>query len=212
MAYLTKVEQQLEVVYEPGIPMDSRDEAEVQGADVQGEGVATDAVQGRDIPEFQRLGPILRDEETAEKVLIGEEQISATSSIEKLRKAAKFLKVSSSGSKKKIFVRIQEAHLSGLQMQALEAARQEYEAMDPKPRFEDAPKQPSAMERKMHEVTHLPFRSWCAFCVQSKSRGFYKHRSTGEDRANRTYPTVQVDFFTRRNGMAVLLMVDKWTK
>ena len=68
---MTKVEQQLEVVYEPGIPMDSRDEAEVQGADVQGEGVATDAVQGRDIPEFQRLGPILRDEETAEKVLIG---------------------------------------------------------------------------------------------------------------------------------------------
>ena len=64
----------------------------------------------------------------------------------------------------------------------------------------------------MHEVTRLPFRSWCAFCVQAKSRGFYKHRSTGEDRANRTYPTVQVDFFTMSNGMAVLLMVDEWTK
>ena len=97
-------------------------------------------------------------------------------------------------------------------MQSLEAARQEYEALDPKPRFENVPKQPSAMERKLHEVTHLPFRPWCAFCVQAKSRGHYKHKSTPEELAGRTHPTVQVDLFAMPNCMGVLLMVDVWTK
>ena len=73
------------------------------------------------------------------------------------------------------------------------------------------PKQPSAMERKMHEVTQYLVDPG-ANCVQAKSRGFYKHRSTGENRANRTYPTVQVDFFTMSTGMSVLLMADEWTK
>lgn len=134
------------------------------------------------------------------------------SSIDKLRNAAKYLKVSSSGSKQKIYTRIREAHLTALKMQSLEGARQEYEALDPKPRFENAPKQPSAMERKLHEVTHLPFRPWCAFCVQAKSRGHYKHKSTPEELAERTHPTVQVDLFAMPNCMGVLLMVDVWTK
>ena len=131
-------------------------------------------------------------------------RIMVSSSIDKLRRAARYLKVSSSGSKQKIFQKIREAYVTGLQMQALEAARQEYEAMDPKPRFQDAPKQPNAMERKLHEVTHLKFRSWCSFCVQAKSRGFYKHRSTGEEKANRSFLTIQVDLFTMGSGMNIL--------
>ena len=32
------------------------------------------------------------------------------------------------------------------------------------------PKEPAAQERAAHELTHLPFRSWCKTCVRSKSR------------------------------------------
>eukprot|EP00435_Cladocopium_sp_Y103_P043647 s2238_g12.t1 len=202
---------QLDIEYEPGTPLGAEDVGDVEGADI-GDGAADEALQGRDIPEYQQLAPALRDEETAERIVVGEEPIYETSSIEKLRRAARYLRVSSSGSKKKIFQKIREAHVTGLRMQALEAARQEYEAMDPTPRFADAPKQPSAMERKMHEVTHLPFRSWCAFCVQAKPRGDYKKRSTAEERSNRSFPTVQTDLFMMSSGMAVLLMVDEWTK
>ena len=92
-------------------------------------------------------------------------------------------------------------------MQALEVARQEYEALDPRPRFTDAPKQPSAAERKLQVVTHLPFRAWCAFCVPTNSRGYHKHRSTPDGRA-----TIQVGLFAMPNYMGVLLMVDVWTK
>ena len=203
--------EELEVMCEPGSPMASDEEGGIPGAEVEGE-AQRDPVQGRDVPEFQQLGPALEEVKTSDKIVVGEVEITVNSSIEKLRRAARYLKVSSSGSKQKIFQKIRDAYVTGLRMQALEAARQEYEAMDPKPRFQNAPKQPSAMERKLHEVTHLPFRAWCGFCVQSKSRGFYKHRSTGEEKANRSFPTIQVDLFTMGAGTNVLLMIDNWTK
>ena len=38
------------------------------------------------------------------------------------------------------------------------------------PRSLHVPKEPTAQERAEHELTHLPFRSWCKTCVMSKSR------------------------------------------
>ena len=39
------------------------------------------------------------------------------------------------------------------------------------PRSLHVPKEPTAQERAEHELTHLPFRSWCKTCVVSKSSG-----------------------------------------
>ena len=200
--------KQLEVMYEPGTPLASGGE-EVEGADIED---GDEGIQGRDIPEFQQLGPVLVEEQAADKIVVGEVELTARSSVERLRQTARYLRVSASGSKQKIFQRIKEAHLTALKMSALEVARQEYKALDPKPRFADAPKQPSAMERKMHEVTHLPFRAWCSFCVQAKSRGNYKHRTPADESSSRSFPTVQVDLFAMPNSMGVLLMVDVWTQ
>ena len=33
-----------------------------------------------------------------------------------------------------------------------------------------APQQPTAQERPEHELTHLPYRSWCPACAQAKGR------------------------------------------
>ena len=33
-----------------------------------------------------------------------------------------------------------------------------------------APRQPTEQERMEHELTHLPYRSWCPLCVQGKGR------------------------------------------
>ena len=38
------------------------------------------------------------------------------------------------------------------------------------PRSLHVPKEPTAQERAEHELTHLPFRSWCKTCVMCKSR------------------------------------------
>lgn len=62
MAYLG---QQLDVVYEPGTPIDADSGDEIQGADVEEVG---EGIQGRDIPEYQQLGPVWREEKTTYKI------------------------------------------------------------------------------------------------------------------------------------------------
>ena len=38
------------------------------------------------------------------------------------------------------------------------------------PRQLSVPTEPTEQERLVHELTHLPFRSWCEFCVKAKSK------------------------------------------
>ena len=40
------------------------------------------------------------------------------------------------------------------------------------------PSTPSSAERELHELTHLPFRSWCEICQRAKGlQGQHKHQS-----------------------------------
>ena len=32
------------------------------------------------------------------------------------------------------------------------------------------PKEPTSEERKVHEMTHLPFRSWCRHCIRGRGK------------------------------------------
>ena len=49
------------------------------------------------------------------------------------------------------------------------------------------PKQPTAQERAEHELTHLPYRSWCETCVRTKGRADNHPRQTSKQ------PVIQVD-------------------
>ena len=202
------VDGAVELEYEPGTPV-ADDGLEME---IQEQGHEGDDVAGKDIPEFQQIAPAVEGEESEEKVIVGDVEVTAESSVEVLRNACKFLSLSSSGSKTKMFRRIRDAHLRAMKLRALEAARQQYEDMEPRPRFQDAPAQPSLRERKLHEVTRVPFKKWCAFCVQTKSRGNYKKAAKGEEMAERSHPTIQVDFYTMTRGLHILIMVDTWTK
>ena len=51
-----------------------------------------------------------------------------------------------------------------------------------------SPKEPSEAERREHDLTHLPFRSWCKVCVQGKGRKDYTKQQFG------TKPRIQVDY------------------
>ncbi|CAL1141687.1 unnamed protein product [Cladocopium goreaui] len=78
--------------------------------------------------------------------------------------------------------------------------------------FQDAPAQPTVQERKLHEVTHVPFKPWCAACVQSKSRPNHQRPTPPDEMSQRTYPTIQCDFYVVSGNLNVLIMVDVWTK
>ena len=174
--------------------------------------IEADIGEGRDIPEFEEIGPQLQPAEEDDYIVVGEISVTPYSSIADLRAVAKFLKVSASGSKQKIYDRIREAHTKAMRLRALEVARQQHELMQPLPRLQDAPKQPLEHERKLHEVTHLPFKPWCGFCVMGKSKVNHKHPTDLQDKSERTYPTIQVDFYVGAHSNNCLLMVDAWTK
>ena len=68
-----------------------------------------------------------------------------------------------------------------------------------KPKIRRAPNGPTRLEREDHEVTHLPFRSWCEFCV--KGRGISTpHRVSEEEK---THKKVAIDYFyfSRNEGL-----------
>ena len=197
-----------------GVPeAQQEEEQEVQmEEEAEGEKVEEQEIEGKDIPEFPIIAPSFKPRGTEDTLFIGEMQLTERSSVKDLREAARYLKLSSSGSKTKIFNRIRDAYEQSLKRRALEVARQDYAKLCPEPRFVDAPVQPTEKERKLHEVTHLPFKRWCSFCVMGKSKANIKYASDPADVSERTHPTVQVDIFFQTASNSLLLRVDVWSK
>ena len=100
------------------------------------------------MPEFPIMSPSFVPGGQEETLFIGEMQLAERSSVKDLREAAKYLKLSTSGSKSKLFNRIRDSYELALKRRALEVARQDYARLNPEPRFVDAPAQPSERERE----------------------------------------------------------------
>ena len=73
-------------------------------------------------------------------------------------------------------------------------------------------RQPSERERRLHEITHLPFRQWCLFCLAGKPRGDYKHSVEVSDIQQGEHPVIQLEIMFAPGGNSVLLLVDTRTR
>ena len=60
---------------------------------------------------------------------------------------------------------------------------QEPEAGERKPAKMNDPKEPTEEEKRIHDLTRLPYRSWCKHCV--RGRGTNAPHKRQEDRGNR---------------------------
>ncbi|CAE7244187.1 unnamed protein product, partial [Symbiodinium microadriaticum] len=56
------------------------------------------------------------------------------------------------------------------------------------PKMLKVPGEPSESERRLHELTHLPFRDWCDRCVRSKGRQSHAVKKNDQQ------PVIQIDF------------------
>ena len=65
------------------------------------------------------------------------------------------------------------------------------EAMAPK--LIRDPGQPTQKEREEHDVTHLPFRSWCRVCLEAKGKEDPHHR-VREERKQQGVPVISIDY------------------
>ena len=55
-------------------------------------------------------------------------------------------------------------------------------------------KEPSIREREEHEVNHMPYRSWCKFCVSGRGISSHHHvKGIAKDEEGRL-PTIGMDY------------------
>ena len=99
--------------------------------------------------------------------------VTKNSSLEMLRSCASFMGISRGGAKKALWDRLNQAvqrHEHELMFSAanqLYRDEQVHKGLVP----QSTPRAPTAEERSLHELTHLPNRSWCDHCVACKARG-----------------------------------------
>ena len=82
------------------------------------------------------------------------------------------------------------------------------------PERRNDPRKPSESEVKEHEMTHIPFRSWCKHCVRGQGVEEACRRS---DREGGGVPEVHLDFMfmgEEEGGktLAVLVGRERWKK
>ena len=61
------------------------------------------------------------------------------------------------------------------------------------PRCKRGPVDPTEEEIKVHNVTHMPFRSWCPHCVAAAAKAS-PHERRGDDEEDPTVPNHHVDY------------------
>ena len=148
-----------------------------------------------------------------DQIVINDIVLKPTSPVKDLRAAAKFLGVSQAGSKTRMFERICSCHILALRRRSLELAEQKYAEEEAPPEAAySATRQPSERERRLHEITHVPFRKWCPFCIAGKARADYEHKVEAEEIQRREHPVIQLDIMFGPGGNSVLLLIDTWTR
>jgi hypothetical protein len=98
---------------------------------------------------------------------------------------------------RKIYEREDERTLADLACQLCDDQEQEdqqeegAEAVQPKALWK--PIRPTVKEVEEHNLTHLPFRNWCIFCVKGKAKDDPHRRTIKQDEEQDT-PIVSIDY------------------
>jgi hypothetical protein len=77
-----------------------------------------------------------------------------------------------------------------------------------KPKGILAPFRPSVKEVEEHNLTHLPYRSWCIFCVKEKSKDD-PHRRRLKDEESQQIPVASIDYMYKESWESRLKRKEK---
>ena len=161
----------------------------------------------------EAAGDVETQVEIPDRISVEGLDLTPHSSVHDLRRICKYFGINQSGSKTKMYERIVKCHIIALRRQALDASQALYEEGMVEPRDVGGPgRLPSLRVRKLHELTHLPYRDWCAHCVACKSRADQHRKAGPEVTSDRTFPTIQVDLMYGVDSSPILLLIDSWTR
>ena len=71
-----------------------------------------------------------------------------------------------------------------------------------KPLMRRTPTEPTKQEILEHNLTHLPFRSWCPCCVAAKAKQWPHRKSAQKSEDEETVPSIHMDYWFMRNDEA----------
>ena len=74
------------------------------------------------------------------------------------------------------------------------------------------PPQPSKEEALQHELTHIPFRSWCQHCVKGKSKNLPHRRLPAGRKEERQVPIISMDYMYMDGRSPTLAILDEETR
>ena len=145
--------------------------------------------------------------------------VTINSSLEMLRSCASFMGVSRGGAKKALWDRLNQAVQRHEHEMMFSAANQLYREEQVHKGLvpQSTPRVPTAEERSLHELTHLPYRSWCDHCMACKARSDPQRILDPAPEGRRAVPCIQADYAfgkieADKPTLTVLVAVDTWTK
>ena len=184
----------------------------------EGEDIIFDEEELREPPQAPEAAGVPPDVAPPEAIEEGEDEpadggaadrpvdLGPTSKVKDLKKRLKDLNAPVWGSKEILWERLKEyeARLKSSREIARELQRRE-EAINRDPESAripvdlPVPAPPSEVERELHNLTHLPFASWCEICLRSRTRDNPHRKMPKEEEATRvagpTLPLVSMDWF-----------------
>jgi len=167
----------------PETPLGMPDDAELSD-------IAEERLEAPPAP-LPGLGP---DLEGDSGVIVEGINLNADSSASALRQACSMLGCGQSGSKQVLLKRLKNK----LAQRALEDQLALSNAALPDQRSGEGqaiPHEPNEAERALHELTHIPFKSWCPACIAGRARRDHHQSQASRDAPERSVPVISMDWF-----------------
>ena len=150
-----------------------------------------------------------------DEILIEGVVLTTESSLSALRAGCNSLGVSAFGNRKQLFRRMMK-HLQERGLLASHSLKHQLLGESERPVHEPTtPVEPSEIERREHNLVHIPFKPWCQLCIANKSRQD-KHHNEPHDTSAFSLISFDFGFSSRVTGdadkLTILCVHDRATK
>ena len=140
-------------------------------------------------------------EEGEMEVMLDEDTLNMDTRLKDLQEWHRKLGLATSGSKMKCLKRLQKFKLLEEQKLAIDLSKRLYEESQREAIPLQVPKLPSRVDQDSHNLTHIPFASWCQCCVATRAKEDARRDEERGDKTDRGKSVISFDYgFTYMQG------------
>ena len=133
-------------------------------------------------------------EEGEMEVMLDEDTLNMDTRLKDLQEWCRKLGLATSGSKMKCLKRLQKFKLLEEQKLAIDLSKRLYEESQREAIPLQVPKLPSRVDQDIHNLTHIPFASWCQCCVATRAKEDARRDEERGDKKDRGKSVISFDY------------------